>query len=162
VIEALPPRPSLIAENGGSNLPGRMLPGEILLLKGCGIGPDLLTQYQIASDGRISNQLAGTAVSFDGLSAPVIYASNQQVATIVPYSVPADSALVSVAYGGRLATSTTVLSQYGPLYLELCTRGISSEAVFFFPLRNVICLWRGRACPTIKALAITEGRPRVD
>src|ERR1017187_6897802 len=71
--------------NGASNLTGPIAPGEIIVLYGSGLGPAQITEAHVGSDGRFGTQLAGTTVSFNGIPAPMIYASAAQVAAVVPY-----------------------------------------------------------------------------
>ena len=79
----LSPRPSLNAvTNGATNLPGAIAPGEIVVLYGSGFG-------------------SGTTVSFNGLSAPIIYTSVTQVAAIVPYEISGTTAQVTLTYQGQ-------------------------------------------------------------
>lgn len=61
--------------NAASNLGGQMAPGEIVVLYGSGLGPAQLTSASVASDGLYDTALAGTRVQFDGIAAPMLYAS---------------------------------------------------------------------------------------
>ncbi len=73
--------------DGASAQPGTVTPGKVVVLYGSRIGPANLTTAQLAPDGRLSTTLGSTQVLFDGQPAPLIYASDGQVAAIVPYSV---------------------------------------------------------------------------
>lgn len=73
--------------DGASAQPGAVTPGKIVVLYGSRIGPTSVTQATPAGGGRISTTLAQTQVLFDGVAAPLLYASSGQVAAIVPYSV---------------------------------------------------------------------------
>lgn len=61
-------------------------PGKIVAIYGRGLGP---SQGETAApaNGRFGTELAGTTVLFDGIAAPLIYASDSQVITVVPYSI---------------------------------------------------------------------------
>jgi uncharacterized protein (TIGR03437 family) len=75
-----------------------------------GIGPPDLATLSLNSDGRVSTLLSDTQVLFDGVAAPLIYVSENQVAAVVPYSVAAKSAtVIQVAYKG-LTTNAATLS----------------------------------------------------
>jgi uncharacterized protein (TIGR03437 family) len=85
-------------------------PGKIVVIYGAGLGPSQLVQNQPAN-GAFGTQLAGTAVSFNGTPAPVIYTSATQVCAIVPYEiVPAMFALaqVTVSYQGSISSAFPV------------------------------------------------------
>ena len=73
--------------DGASGQPGAVTPGKIVVLYGTRLGPSNLTTAQIAADGRVANDLAGAQVLFDGQPAPLLYASSEQLAAVVPYSV---------------------------------------------------------------------------
>jgi uncharacterized protein (TIGR03437 family) len=73
--------------DGASTQPGAVTPGKIIVLYGSRIGPGSLTLATPAGGGRISTTLADTQVLFDGVPAPLLYASSEQVAAIVPYAV---------------------------------------------------------------------------
>jgi hypothetical protein len=54
-------------------------PGKIVVIYGGGLGPPQLAQNQPAN-GLFGTQLAGTTIYFDGIPAPLIYTSANQVA----------------------------------------------------------------------------------
>jgi uncharacterized protein (TIGR03437 family) len=66
---------------------GPVSPGEIITLSGANLGPATLTTAQLDAQGRIATELAGFQAFFDGVAAPIVYASANQSAVIVPYSV---------------------------------------------------------------------------
>jgi hypothetical protein len=73
--------------NAASGLPGPISPGELVVVSGSGLGPAQLVSGAAGSDGRYSDQLAGTTVQFNGVPAPLIYTWATQVAVVVPYSI---------------------------------------------------------------------------
>ena len=85
--------PSLGVQDAASEVPGSALqpgaisPGEILTLFGSGLGPAALTQFTIGSTGLFPTQIAGTSVTFNGIPAPMIYASSGLVAVVAPYEI---------------------------------------------------------------------------
>jgi uncharacterized protein (TIGR03437 family) len=82
-------------------------PGKIVGISGVGIGPSELVRSQ-PSDGRFSTELAGTAVSFNGIAAPILYTSVTQVAAVAPYALTGTTAQVTVTYQGETSNSFTV------------------------------------------------------
>jgi uncharacterized protein (TIGR03437 family) len=46
-----------------------------------------LTAASLSSDGRVATTLGGTQILFDGVPAPLLYASSGQVAAVAPYSL---------------------------------------------------------------------------
>ncbi|HEV2689466.1 MAG TPA: IPT/TIG domain-containing protein, partial [Bryobacteraceae bacterium] len=99
---------SVAVTNAGSNLSGPIAPGEIVVMYGSGLGPDQLTQSQFGNDGLVPTQLADTAVSFNGIYAPIIYTSATQVAAVVPYVTSGTSAQVTITYQGQIPAAATV------------------------------------------------------
>jgi trimeric autotransporter adhesin len=78
-----------------------------VVIYGGGLGPSQLIQNQPAN-GVLGTALGGTAVSFNGIAAPLLYTSEAQVAAIVPYAVTGTTAQVTVAYQGEVSASFTV------------------------------------------------------
>lgn len=79
--------------NAASFLPGPVAPGEIVVLFGANLGPAALAGLQLDSSGKISVTDGGTSATFDGVAAPLIYSSANQVAAIVPFEVSASTNL---------------------------------------------------------------------
>jgi uncharacterized protein (TIGR03437 family) len=80
-------------------------PGKIVVIYGAGLGPATLVQNQPAN-GVFGTQAGGTAVSFNGIPAPMIYTSATQVAAIVPYGISGSpTAQVTVSYQGQASSS---------------------------------------------------------
>jgi uncharacterized protein (TIGR03437 family) len=97
-------------------------PGELISLYGSGLGPKNAASAQVAGDGRIATQLAGTRVLFEGVAAPVLYASDGRVNTVIPFTMYGYPWVrVQVEYNGAL-------SDVAPL-----TMGESAPFVFTGP-----------------------------
>ena len=94
--------------NAASNLPGTIAPGEIVVLYGSALGPDQLILAQPGAGGKFANTLGGTVVSFNGVSAPLLYTSPNQVAAVVPFGISGASAQVVASYLGQAAAARTV------------------------------------------------------
>jgi uncharacterized protein (TIGR03437 family) len=87
--------------------PAVVSPGKIVVLYGMGLGPAQLTQNP-PNNGRFGTDVSGTQVSFNEIAAPVFYTSATQVAAVVPYTVTATAAQVTVTYEGRKSAAFTV------------------------------------------------------
>jgi uncharacterized protein (TIGR03437 family) len=77
----------LAVANAASYTRGDVSPGEIVIVGGTMLGPPLLYTPELDENGKLSTSLAGTRVFFDGIPAPIVYATREQVSVIVPYSV---------------------------------------------------------------------------
>jgi uncharacterized protein (TIGR03437 family) len=95
--------------DGASTLPGAVTPGKIVVLYGDRIGPATLTTAQFGGDGRVSTNLGGTQVLFDGVAAPLLYSSAGQVAAVVPYEVDGKIGTQVQVKNGSSATETVAL-----------------------------------------------------
>jgi uncharacterized protein (TIGR03437 family) len=82
--------------NAASYSTGAVSPGENIVIFGSGIGPATLAQATVANN-VFPTVVGSTRVLFDGVPAPVLYASNGQTSVMVPYGV-----------AGRATTSVVV------------------------------------------------------
>jgi uncharacterized protein (TIGR03437 family) len=82
-------------------------PGKLLVIYGVGLGPAQLVQNQ-PGNGQFGTRVGGTSVSFNGITAPILYASATQVAAIVPYAITGTTAQVVVTYQGEDSAPFTV------------------------------------------------------
>jgi uncharacterized protein (TIGR03437 family) len=100
--------------NAASQAAGSVAPGEILTIFGQNIGPATPAYFTLGADGKAATNLGGVQVLFDGIPAPVIYASATQINAIVPYEVAGQSVTnivvnfngVSIPAGGVPVTDT--------------------------------------------------------
>jgi uncharacterized protein (TIGR03437 family) len=101
--------PSIFADgivNGASYAGGSVAPGEVLAVFGTGLGPTTMANLQVDHAGYVTNLLAGTQVTFDGVPAPLLYVQAGQVGVIAPYGISGqNSTVVQVTYQG-LTTNT--------------------------------------------------------
>lgn len=97
--------------NAASSSPGAISPGEIIAIKGSGLGPATGVSFSVdPSTGMVDTSLAGTMVLFGGIPAPILYTSAGQVNAIVPYEVAGRSQVVmQVQYQGGSSVGTTLL-----------------------------------------------------
>ena len=100
-------RPAIVALNSASSyldenyaLP-TVSPGAVVTIYGSNLGPDGLVKAQV-SGGRLATQVAGTRVLFDGIAAPIVYASGNQVSAVAPYEIAGQSlTTIQVQYNGQ-------------------------------------------------------------
>src|SRR5258708_30335016 len=71
------------------------------------MGPATLTLLQVGSNGTLATLVSGTQVALDGLAAPIIFTSTNEVSVMVPYAV-----------AGKTSTSMVVIYN-----------GVSSNAI---------------------------------
>ena len=77
------------------------------MIYGASLGPAALIANQ-ANNGVFGTEVGGTIVSFNGTPAPILYASANQVAAIVPYATAGTTAQVTIAYQGQSSDGFTV------------------------------------------------------
>jgi uncharacterized protein (TIGR03437 family) len=95
--------------NAASSLPGPIAPGEIVAIKGSGLGPAAGVSFTVdPSTGMVDTTLAGTRVLFGTVAAPLLYTSTGQVNAVVPYEIAGMSQVVmEVQYQGAATAGTT-------------------------------------------------------
>ena len=123
---------------------GAVAPGEIVTIYGAGFGPPALAVAQYA-DGQLPTSVGETRVLFDGVAAPMIYASAGQVSAIVPYAV-SGSAQVQVEYQGTATAPVAVpVAGAAPGHLHLSQQALPRRSsstrarAGFFPAMTISC-----------------------
>lgn len=95
--------------NAASYQAGPVSPGEIVTVFGSGMGPSALVTARVTTRGTLDSALAGTAVLFDGVAAPLVYSSTGQLSVIAPYALDGKaSTQVQVSYQGLLSAPVTL------------------------------------------------------
>src|SRR5579862_1484811 len=95
--------------NASNYVGGAVAPGEIVSLFGSSIGPSAPASLTLTNPRLIANSLAGVHVLFDGVPAPVLFASAAQVNAVVPYSVAGQaSTQVQVDYLGVASPAVSI------------------------------------------------------
>ncbi len=84
--------------NAASNQSGPLAPGEIVVLYGSGLGPAQLTLATPGPNGKLPASLGGTTVAFNGIAAPILYTSPNQVSAVVPFGITGAAVQISAAY----------------------------------------------------------------
>jgi uncharacterized protein (TIGR03437 family) len=94
--------------NAASFLAGPIAPGEIVTIFGTGIGPAALANFALAN-GLFSSYIGDTSVLFDGVPAPLYYASAGQTAVFVPYSITGQTTTqMVIVHQGRPSAPVTL------------------------------------------------------
>jgi uncharacterized protein (TIGR03437 family) len=95
--------------NAASSLPGGVAPGELVALYGTALGPASGVPLQLTNPLLVSNASAGVHALFDGIPAPIVYASTGQVNTVVPYAVAGQSTTsLQVEYLGAVSAPVSL------------------------------------------------------
>jgi uncharacterized protein (TIGR03437 family) len=89
--------------NAASYQAGGVAPGEIVSIFGVGMGPlSGISTTGFDSTGRLSPDLGGVSVKFNGVPAPLYYASSGQINCQAPFEVAGSAAArVEIRYAGR-------------------------------------------------------------
>jgi uncharacterized protein (TIGR03437 family) len=102
-----PPQVTAVA-NGASFLADAVSPGEVLAVFGANLGPAQLTNMQMTAGGQVTNTLASTQILFDGVSAPMLYTSSNQLGAIVPFGTAGPTTQVVVLSQGQSSSPVTM------------------------------------------------------
>jgi len=96
--------------NAASYIGGPVSPGELITIFGTAIRPT--TPAYATTDpatGKLATTIGGVQVLFNGIPAPMIYASSTQVSAVVPYEMaPVASPSVWIKYGGQTSNGYQV------------------------------------------------------
>lgn len=117
--------------NAASGQGTTVAPGEIVAIYGNGIGPTTLVSAAITPANFFDTIASGTTVSFDGIPAPLIYASGGQTAAIVPYSVAAQTStqMVVTQQGLASAPQTIAVAPSAPGLFSANSSGTGNGAI---------------------------------
>jgi uncharacterized protein (TIGR03437 family) len=109
-LQTVPPQLSSNAiVNAASYKSGAVAPGELVTLLQANFGPPNPAGAQLDSSGQVSSNLAGTQVFFDGLAAPVLYATAGQTSAVVPVEVASrQQTVIEYQYNGVKSNAVTV------------------------------------------------------
>jgi uncharacterized protein (TIGR03437 family) len=99
---ALPPLLG-VANAAAAKVTGRLAPGELISLFGPAIGPENPHGLRLGPDGRVTTELGGVQVLFNGRAAPLTYAQRDQINAVVPVLPPSGEPVIEVVQGGRSA-----------------------------------------------------------
>ncbi len=127
------PNPQITAVvNSASYMQGTLAPGDVIAIFGVGLGPSSLTIFD-PSTPPIPSTLAGTSVTINGTSAPVLYTSGTTVGVIVPYTISGSTAQVVVTNNGLASQPFTVaVAAADPGIYSLASSGQGQGAILNF------------------------------
>ncbi len=80
----LPPGVRCVAD-AFTGLTGPIAPGKLVTLMGPGIGPDVPAMEQIDGSGKVAVGLNGVNLYFNGIAAPLLSVSSNQIEAVVPF-----------------------------------------------------------------------------
>ena len=99
---------SISVVNAASGVGLAISPGELVAIYGQGLGPATPVSQPVVN-GAFGTQLAGTTVTFNGISAPILYTSATQVNAIVPYEMAGTTtANITLSYQGPSFTAAAL------------------------------------------------------
>ena len=108
-VTTVPTLTSTAVVNAASYAKNGVAPGEIVTLFPNNVGPATLTGTGLDASGKVLTEVAETRVLFDGIAAPIIYATKNQVAAVVPYEIAGrESTEVQVEYKAILSVAVAV------------------------------------------------------
>lgn len=85
----------------GDSVELKVSPGEVVSVYGRGIGPVTPAMVKLDASGSVATNLADTQVLFDGVPAPLLYASDHQINAVAPFGLAgAESTSLRVVYKG--------------------------------------------------------------
>jgi uncharacterized protein (TIGR03437 family) len=79
------PPPLVQAVTNAASYGTTIAPGQMVVIFGSRLGPGQLAPLQLDANGVVSTSVAGVRILFDGIPAPLVYASATQCAAVVPY-----------------------------------------------------------------------------
>jgi uncharacterized protein (TIGR03437 family) len=102
--------------NAASGASGAIAPGEMVTIKGVGLGPSTAVQFSVDPvTGKIATTLGGVQVFFGSVAAPITYASAGQINAIVPYEVAGQTQLaMTVQHNGTSLPLTVSVASATP------------------------------------------------
>ena len=100
--------PALSAVNAASFAEGPIAPGQIVSLFGAGLAAGQRLGPQVDKSGRVASALGGIEVRFDGLPAPLLFVTDNQINVQAPYEIAEQrTTLIEVLGQGIVKASRT-------------------------------------------------------
>jgi len=123
-----------IVDSGSYNVqsnPESFAPGELITIKGTGLGPATGIGPILDSDGLIPKNLSGVTVLFNGIAGPVFYASATQINAIIPFtSYGVTSVNVQVIYNGLTSDAAPIsMASSSPQIFSTIAAGFNNTPI---------------------------------
>jgi uncharacterized protein (TIGR03437 family) len=95
------PKPVVAAVTNAASYGAAIAPGQMVVVFGSAMGPTKLVPLQQDPSGLVSTQIGGVRILFNGVPAPMVYASATQCSAVVPYLGAIDATTnIQVEYQG--------------------------------------------------------------
>ena len=108
VHPALEPAVTCVA-NSATFYSGPVAPGELISIFGPAIGPDEPASLQLDASGKVATDLGGMRVFINGVSAPLLYVSKNQINAVVPFETSVwPSTYVTVMKNGTVLPDANI------------------------------------------------------
>ncbi|HTB16283.1 MAG TPA: hypothetical protein VK752_32170 [Bryobacteraceae bacterium] len=111
------PQPFIIS-NAASGVGSQLSPGEIITIKGSGLGPGVPVSFAVNS--LTNPTLGGVEVTFNNFPGTLLYVSSTQINVTVPYEI-AGSAAAAIVVSYQGAQSAPITQPVAPASLGLFT-----------------------------------------
>jgi uncharacterized protein (TIGR03437 family) len=145
------PQPFIIS-NAASGVGSQLSPGEIITIKGSGLGPGNGVSFTTSS--LSSSTLSGVEVTFNGYPGTLIYVSSTQINVTVPYEIAGStSATIIVSYQG--VSSSPINQAVAPSSLGLFTNNEAGSGQVAALNPNSSCA--GPPCYNTAATPVLQG-----
>jgi len=94
-------KPAVAAVTSAASYQTAVGPGQMVVVWGSGLGPSKLVSAALDANGMVSTSVQGVRILFDGVPAPIVYATATQSSAVVPYFGAAKATThVQVEYQG--------------------------------------------------------------
>jgi uncharacterized protein (TIGR03437 family) len=125
-----PAPPPVEVLNLGSLSFAPVAPESVVKLIGSGIGPSAAAGLSLGEDGRVTTELLGTRVLFDGAAAPLLLVSADEINVIAPATVSQNvHARIDIENNGEVTATLTVgTAEAAPALLTLDGTGSGQVA----------------------------------
>ena len=98
--------------------------GGLVTLYGLNLGPAMPVGTALDAGGRVTTSLGGVEVRFDGIPAPLLYVSRNQINAVMPFLLAGKTeTTLEVTYGGRTARVTSAAGNAKPGLFTLSGNG---------------------------------------
>lgn len=79
------PKPVVTAVTSAASYGTAAAPGQMVVVWGSGLGPQKTASLSVDANGLVSTTAGGVRILFDGVPAPIVYASATQCSAVAPY-----------------------------------------------------------------------------